>query len=195
MNLPEYAELHCLSNFTFLRGASRPEELVERANTLKYNSLAITDECSMAGVVLAHEAVKRLPPRYVGHTEVLLKLIIGTEITLEDGLKLVLLATDRKSYGHLCALITRGRMQAKKGSYRLTRADLNDGLPDCLALWVPGTQPEPDQARFVAKLFPCRAWIAIGLFNGPNDCARLSTLRELGKSTGLPLVAASSASE
>jgi error-prone DNA polymerase len=184
MNPPEYAELHCLSNFTFLRGASHPAELIERANKLKYSTLAITDECSMAGVVRAHEAVKKLP------SGSRLKLIIGTEVSLEDGLKLVLLATERRSYGNLCALITRGRMQAKKGNYRLTRADLNDGLPGCLALWVPGTQPDPDQARFVTELFPRRAWMAVGLFNGPNDRARLSKLHELGKSTNLPLVAA-----
>ena len=183
-SLPEYTELHCLSNFTFLRGASHPHELVGRANELEYSALAITDECSMAGVVRAYEAVKRLPP------ESPFKLIIGTEITVEDGLKLVLLATDRKSYGCLCALITRGRRQAKKGSYRLARADLHDGLPGCLALWVPGSKPEPDQGRFVAELFPRRAWIAVGLFNGPNDRARLNTLREAGKSSGLPLVAA-----
>src|SRR5690349_2858509 len=120
----EYAELHCLSNFTFLRGASHPEELVTRAHGLEYAALAITDECSLSGVVRAHEAVKRLPPR-MHAPEVRLQLIIGTEITLEDELRLVLLATNRASYGHLCALITRGRMRAKKGSYRLARADLS----------------------------------------------------------------------
>jgi error-prone DNA polymerase len=182
--LPQYAELHCLSNFTFLRGASHAHELIERACELGYSALAITDECSMAGIVRAYEAVKRLPPASP------LKLIIGTEITLEDGLELVLLATDRKSYGHLCALITRGRRQAEKGSYRLARDDFGDGLPGCLALWVPGAPPEPDQARFVAELFPHRAWIAAGLFNGANDHARLRTLHEVSQASGLPLVAA-----
>ncbi|HXV10083.1 MAG TPA: PHP domain-containing protein, partial [Burkholderiales bacterium] len=89
--LPDYAELHCLSNFTFLRGASQPEELVERARALGYSALAVTDECSVAGAVRAHVAAKKAG----------LKLIVGTEIRLEDGLKLVLLATDRTSYGNL----------------------------------------------------------------------------------------------
>ena len=129
-----YAELHCLSNFTFLRGASHPHELVERAATLGYRALALTDECSVAGVVRAHEAIKGLP------AERRLKLIIGTEIRLDDGLKAVLLATDRPGYGHLCALVTRGRMREEKGRYRLTRDDLAQ-LPGCLALLVPGMRP------------------------------------------------------
>jgi error-prone DNA polymerase len=67
---PSYAELHCLTNFTFLRGASHPEELVERAARLGYSALAITDECSLAGVVRAHAAAK-------AHG---LKLIVGAEV-------------------------------------------------------------------------------------------------------------------
>ena len=107
--LPAYAELHCLSNFSFLRGASHPEELVERAQALGYTALAVTDECSFSGVVRAHVAAKNAG----------LPLVIGTEVTLVDGLKLVLLATDRASYGNLSQLITRGRRNAVKGSYAL----------------------------------------------------------------------------
>src|SRR5437764_4273415 len=105
--LPDYAELHCLSNFSFLRGASHPEELVERAHQLGYRALALTDECSVAGVVRAHLAAKEFG----------LALLIGTEVTLVDGPKLVLLATERESYGNLCQLITCGRRHATKGTY------------------------------------------------------------------------------
>src|SRR5215470_12957637 len=98
--LPAYAELHCVSNFTFLRGASHPEELVSRAAALGYSALALTDECSFAGAVRAHVAAK----------DIGLQLIVGSEIQLKDGPKLVLLATDRGGYGHLADLITRGRM-------------------------------------------------------------------------------------
>src|SRR5205807_140563 len=101
MNMP-YAELHCISNFTFLRGASHPEELVARAQELGYAALAITDECSLAGIVRAHVEAKKCS----------LPLIIGSEFRLDDGLRLVLLATDRESYGRLSALITRGRRRA-----------------------------------------------------------------------------------
>jgi error-prone DNA polymerase len=182
--LPAYAELHCLSNFSFLRGASHPYELVEKAHELGYKALAITDECSVAGVVRAYEAVKKLPK---GAS---LRLIIGSEIRLDDGLKLVLLAADREGYGNLCSLITLGRRRADKGSYCLTRRELGGGLPGCLALLVPGTTLDLEQARFVAGCFPGRAWIAAELLCGPNDKSWLARLRELGKGSGLPLVAA-----
>ena len=100
-----YAELHCLTNFSFLRGASHPEELVVRAVELGYAALAITDECSVAGAVRAHVAAR----------EYGLKLIVGSEFRLEDGLRCVLLATDRAGYGQLCRLITRARRAAGKG--------------------------------------------------------------------------------
>jgi len=180
VSLPDYAELHCLSNFTFLRAASRPEELVERAQALGYVALAITDECSVAGAVRAHVAAKQSG----------LKLIIGTEIRLDDGLKLVLLATNRRGYGSLCALITRGRTRSPKGHYHLARCDLEDGLSGCLVLLVPGARPDPEDARYVAERFPGRAWIAVELLCGPNDRARLAALRETGVHSGLPLVAA-----
>ena len=77
-----YAELHCLSNFTFLRGASRAEELVARAHALGYAALAITDECSVAGVVRAHTALREL--RESG-AAVALRLLIGSELRLDDG--------------------------------------------------------------------------------------------------------------
>jgi error-prone DNA polymerase len=178
--LPDYVELHCLSNFTFLRGASHPEELVERAQSLGYSALAITDECSVAGVVRAHIAAKRCG----------LKLIVGSEFRFDDGLKLVLLAADREGYGHLCTLITRGRVRAAKGSYRLARSDLGQNLDGCLALFMPPDPPDAAQARFVAERFPGCAWIAAELLSGPNDRARLAALQELGAAVGLPLVAA-----
>ena len=90
-SLPQYAELHCLSNFSFLRGASHPEELAARASQLGYAALAITDECSLAGAVRAHLAAK----------EHGFKLIIGAEFRLADDAHVVLLATDRAAYGDL----------------------------------------------------------------------------------------------
>ena len=166
--LPAYAELHCLSNFSFLRGASHPEELVERAQALGYAALAITDECSVAGAARAHFAAKNAG----------LALVIGSEFTLTDGMKLVLLATDRASYGNLAQLITRGRRQAKKGTYALARDDVPPLAGGLLALWVPpgdGRRREgvdidaPAMARWVATTFPDRAWIAVELFARAGD--------------------------
>jgi error-prone DNA polymerase len=178
--LPAYAELHCLSNFSFLRGASHPEELVARAHQLGYGALALTDECSFAGVVRAHGAAK----------ECGLPLILGSEIRLADGPHLVLLATEREGYGNLSELITRGRRRGVKGRYVLEARDLDQGLPGCLALLVPGAAPDLTQARWVAERFPARAWIAAELLCGANDKARLAALRELGAACALPLVAA-----
>ena len=130
--LPAYAELHCVSNFTFLRGASHPEELIECACELGYRALALTDECSVAGAVRAHiEACNRD-----------FKLIIGSELRLVDGPRLVLLATNREGYGNLSDLITRARRAATKGTYQLRRDDLATGAPDCLALLIPDEEPD-----------------------------------------------------
>ncbi len=177
MPLPLYAELHCLTNFTFLRGASHAEELVERAAELGYAALAITDECSLAGVVRAHLAAR----------EAGLKLIVGTELRLADGLRLVLLATHRDGYGNLSELITRGRMGATKGRYRLGRSDLADGVPGCLAIWLPGDAVA--DGRWVAETFAGRAWLGVELHRGRDDNERLARLRRLGVETGLPPVA------
>jgi len=175
-----YAELHCISNFTFLRGASHPEELVLRAQELGYAALAITDECSLAGVVRAHVEAKQSK----------LPLIIGSEFRLDDGLRFVLLATDRASYGNLAALITRGRRNAVKGSYRLTRADLADGVTGCLALWLPGRSPDVDEARWLSARFPGALWIAAERLLDADDAVRCQKLIAIADATGLPLVAA-----
>ncbi|TMH46963.1 MAG: error-prone DNA polymerase [Betaproteobacteria bacterium] len=175
-----YAELHCISNFTFLRGASHPEELVLRAQELGYAALAITDECSLAGVVRAHVEAKQSK----------LSLIIGSEFRLDDGLRFILLATDRSSYGNLSALITRGRRNAVKGSYRLTRADITDGVAGCLALWLPGRSPDIDEARWLSVRFPGALWIAAERLLDAGDAARCQKLIAIANATGLAVTAA-----
>jgi len=157
---PDYAELHCLSNFSFLRGASHPEELVETAHALGYRALAITDECSLAGAVRAHLAAaeKKLP------------LILGAECVLAaeaerdqasessiavetgkpncalrdagtqdpiSGMRVVILATDREGYGNLSATITLARRRSAKGEYHLTAVDLVGRLSQCLVILLP----------------------------------------------------------
>jgi error-prone DNA polymerase len=126
-----YAELHVLSNFTFLRGASHPEELVETAVSLGYTALAITDECTVSGVVRAHVAARE---------NKLAKLIIGSEFRLTTGLRLVVLVRNRSGYAELCSLITRGRRAAEKGSYKVTADDFAAGLENCFVLWIPDNQ-------------------------------------------------------
>src|SRR3970040_1672473 len=175
--LPAYAELHCVTNFSFLRGASHPEELAARAAKLGYTALAVTDECSLGGVVRAHVAAK----------EHGLKLIVGAEFRIADGPKLVLLATDREAYGNLSQLITTARRRSQKGSYRVGWDDFDTGVPGCLVLLVPDEQPGLEDAQRVARSFAGRAWIAVELLCGPDDRARLDALLDLGRAAKLPL--------
>ncbi|TJZ72087.1 error-prone DNA polymerase [Chitiniphilus eburneus] len=177
---PGYAELHCLSNFSFQRGASSAQELVERAHALGYRALAITDECSLAGIVRAHVAARDCG----------LKLLVGAEFALADGLRLALLAPDRNAYGDLSELISLGRRNAEKGDYHLSRDDVESLSRRLLALWLPSDAPDADDGRWFANHFAERAWIAVELVNGPDDQGRLAQLRWLGEATGLPLVAA-----
>ena len=174
-----YAELHCLSNFTFLRGASHPQELVARAAELGYTALALTDECSLCGVVRAHVAAKERG----------LQLIIGAEFRLACGLRLVALATDRHGYGRLCRLITVGRRAAAKGGYHLTREDLAATLEHCLLLWLPGAVVQAEEARWLGEVFPGQVWIAVELLRGGADREWLAGLERLGREQSLPLVA------
>jgi len=176
--VPAYAELHCLSNFSFLRGASHPEELVLQAVRLGYSALAITDECSLAGAVRAHIEAKN-----VG-----LRLLIGSEFRVSDGMRVVLLAQNLNGYGNLCELITNGRRQAPKGKYRLARPDL--AIEDCLALWLPDAVPHVDDARWIADAFPGRGWAVAELLRGPDDAHQLHLIQETAGRVGIPVVAA-----
>ncbi|MCH7830065.1 MAG: error-prone DNA polymerase [Proteobacteria bacterium] len=176
-----YAELHALSNFTFLRGASHPEELVETAAALGYEALAITDECTMSGIVRAHVAAQEFG---------LKKLILGSELRLQSGRKLVVLAQNRNGYAALCQLISNARRAAQKGSYALTRADFEDGLPDCLALWVPDADLALDvEDHWIRETFRDRLWIAVELLADGRQHEHLDRLREEGRRLKLPLVA------
>ena len=185
--MPVYAELHCLSNFSFQRGASSARELFERAGSLGYTALAITDECSLAGIVRAFEA-----SRDTG-----LKLIVGTEVRLADGPKLVLLAMSRDGYSDICRLITTGRRRSEKGEYHLTRADAELLGAGVAVLWMtddaPAKRSAPHldgHAEWIVRHFADRAWLAVELHRGADDAARLATLRDLGRRHRLPLVAA-----
>lgn len=184
-SLPAYAELHCLSNFTFLRGASFPEELVEQASELGYQALAITDECSLSGVVRAHTAAKSRG----------IQLIIGSEFRLEGGCHLVVLASNRRGYGHLSHLISCARRETKKGTYQIDRNMVEANQPhDCLLLWLPDKNHSPEQqacqAVWLQRLFSGRLWIAAELLLRGDDRERLQQLYQLGRQYGIPLCAA-----
>ena len=212
--LPGYAELHCRSNFSFLTGASHPAELVQRAQALGYAALAITDECSLSGVVRAHLEAQRCG----------LHLVIGAEMRLaaapgqgaagsgtaqpaggeapRGGARLVLLAQTRRGYGNLSHWITVARRRAPKGSYLAHASDLEGrvpnapflaGLPECIALLV----PEPSQpfetvfahAMWLKTWFQDRAFIAIELLHRAGEQELLDVVWRVAELTGLAVVA------
>jgi len=201
--LPDVVELHAVSNFSFLRGASHPQELVQRALTLGYSGLALTDDCSLAGVVRAHLALTEARQAGVPGADTF-KLLIGSEFAVHEGpdpsappaFDLIVLACHRLGYGLLCEFITRLRRGVVgKGQARLQRAEIHPAaLGDCVLLLRPrrGT-PWGNllaQARWLRRCFPGRSWLAVELHHSLDDALWLRTLRSLSEATQVPLVAA-----
>ncbi|MEG4317216.1 error-prone DNA polymerase [Pseudomonas sp. FIP_A4] len=172
-----YAELHCLSNFSFQRGASSAQELFERAARLGYRALAITDECTLAGIVRAWQAAKDSG----------VPLIVGSEVRIENGPRLILLVENLTGYQALCRLITLARRRCEKGRYRLLFDDFVESPDGLLAIWLP--DDDDDHLPRLRRLFPQRLWLAVELHRGADDAAQLQYLLERATSCGLPPVA------
>ncbi|MBC8752164.1 MULTISPECIES: error-prone DNA polymerase [Paraburkholderia] len=195
--LPAYAELFCRSNFSFLRGASHAEELAERAAQLGYSAIAVTDECSLAGVVRAHVAAKAAK----------LPFIVGAYFKLvnADGAPafgLILLAKNREGYGNLSELVTLARTRAPKGEYRLTPQDLSRpdkdyrhllGVPDCLAILVPDFPAKEDvleaQVEWLDDTFIGRAWVGLVLHQRAMDDIHRGAIEFVARNFDVPVVA------
>ena len=185
--LPMFSELHVKSNFSFLEGASHPEELVRRAAELRYSAVAITDRNSLAGVVRAHGAAKTAG----------VKLIVGAEITPDDRAAVVLWAPDRAAYGRLARLITQGRRRAEKGACRLSIADvaeLSGGLLAGVMPWRSGVGRKQDALllRDLAAyrdIFGPRCSLLAELHYGPDDLQWAQRLAALSRRSRVPLVA------
>jgi len=208
MALPDYAELHCVSNFSFQRGASHPEELVERAYGLGYAALAITDECSVAGVVRAHVGLRehletltedeRTHPERPPHPRnEAFRLLPGSEFDF-GRCRLVVLPHDLEGWARLCEFISAARMHADKGTYHVDwlTSDLAS-LAHCEVLFVPRrvAGAVPDMAGLCADLahaaglFGRHLWLAVELPNEFDDDLWLAALQQAGAATGVPLVA------
>ncbi|OEE67438.1 error-prone DNA polymerase [Enterovibrio norvegicus FF-33] len=180
---PWFSEFHCKSNYSFLVGASHPEELVVRAATLGYNALAITDECSLAGVVRAYTAIR--------DQQLDLTLIIGSEI-LFKGEKLVLLCPNRIAYGELARLITQARMRSEKGHYQVFGEDFSH-IKHCLCIWLPTLEHEEksDSVHFqywVKQTFDGRLWIGAERLLLPDEARYLTLIDTLANTLDLPVV-------
>ena len=176
----EYAELHAISNYSFLRGASTPAELVVRADELGYHSIAITDECSLSGMVRA----------WVEAKERSIQLIIGSEFNFADNVRLVILVTSRIGYGNLCQIITHGRRHAEKGEYRLLLEDFAHlSVKDCLALWIVNDDSTTTDGERLKKYFAGKLWIGVGCQRSGRDEKLLRHSEVLATSCQLPRVA------
>ncbi|MHC5108462.1 MAG: error-prone DNA polymerase [Planctomycetota bacterium] len=190
---PRYAELQCKSNFSFLRGASHPEELVEQAVKLGIDALALTDRHTLAGVVRMHCAAKAAG----------LKLLVGVEIDPVDAPPILLYAINRAGYGQLCRLITRGRLREKKGACMITLADVADHADGLVGVMLegdlgtpvtPGQRVHDDDGRLVPAgevrdIFGTRLYVGVTVSGGSDDRSRWHRRRELARRLGVDLVA------
>jgi error-prone DNA polymerase len=189
MTLPAYAELHALSNFSFQRGASHAEELVERAAALGYSAIAITDECSVAGVVRAHGEAQK-------HG---LQLLPGAEFLVQcaEPFRLVVLPHNAEGWGNLCEFITQAKAAGdvvEKGSYLVTpESDLpmlqHCEVIFCLPQGAINTEAACARINSAKDLFDTKLWIAVELLQALDDALRLQQLQDLSQQTGVPLVA------
>src|SRR5215831_13916563 len=171
-----YAELQVTTNFSFLRGASHPDELVMTAASLGHQAIAITDHNSLAGIVRAHHAAK----------EVGIRLVVGCRLDFSDGTSLLAFPEDRAAYGRLTQLLTLGKRRASKGECHLDYADLaayGDGQI------VVALSENAEFATRVAADFSGRAYLAAHHLYRGDDARRLARLAALGEAAGLPLVA------
>ncbi|HSB95057.1 MAG TPA: error-prone DNA polymerase [Spongiibacteraceae bacterium] len=187
--MTQYAELHCLSNFSFLRGASHPWELVEQAAELGYSAVAITDECSFAGIVKAHVAA----------LEFGIQLLIGSELQLEENLTIIAIAPNKTAYSELSALITLARRRSDKGSYRLGLRDLEFNLRHNLIIWQPAlnasdraSDKAADNTHYAAELkriFDNRLWLGFSNLLCGDEPERLEECYRLSTNEKIPLLA------
>jgi len=185
-SVPPYAELAVASNFSFLRGASHPEELVERAAALGHHAIAIADRNTLAGVVRAHIAAKRLGFR----------LIVGARLVLTDGFETLVFPTDRAAYGRLSRLLTLGKRRAEKGQCEITLDDVlahgQGQIFIALPPAQPGTQPDAafgEKLVRLANLSGAECFLAAALLHNGDDERKLRRLANFAERWGVGLVA------
>jgi error-prone DNA polymerase len=190
--MTDYAELQVTTNFSFLRGAAHPDELVLTAAALGHRAIAITDRNSLAGIVRAYHATK----------EVGIRLVVGCRLDLRDGTSLLAFPQDRAAYGRLTRLLTLGKRRAPKGECHLDYPDVVAHSEGQIVVLLPPPVPSPasgggsgwgqdvtDFAARVAADFRRRAYLAVHHLYRGDDMRRLARLAALAEATGLPLVA------
>ncbi|WGO97531.1 error-prone DNA polymerase [Saccharophagus degradans] len=177
----QYTQLQTLTNYSFLKSASHPQELVEEAKILGYHALAITDECSLAGIVKAHVAAKELN----------LKLLVGSYFELTNGFKIIAIAPNRQAYAELSGFISLARRRASKGEYEAHLSDLRFRLQQCLIIWLPyfNNHISDVDVTTLATAFKQRLWIGVSHTLIAAEQRLFSHLNKLANALHVPLVA------
>jgi len=176
-----YVELQVTTNYSFLRGASHPEELFAQAAILGLPALGVCDRHSFAGIVRAWEAAQATGVR----------LIVGTRLDLTDGASVLVYPTDRAAYARLCHLLSLGKSRAGKGACDLAWSDLVAHGEGALAILLPD---DPDdtlaaQLRGLRRDFGNRGYLALTLRRRPDEAARLQRLADMAQAVGVPTAA------
>ncbi|MGJ1240074.1 error-prone DNA polymerase [Sphingobacterium sp. G1-14] len=182
-----YCELQITSNFSFLEGASHPEELIEQAARLGYNSVAVTDRNSLAGIVRAHMAAKKAG----------IRLIPACRLDLQDGPSLLAYPTDKEAYGRLSTLLTVGNLRTEKGKCELYKNDVFQHAEGIVFIICPpeklvvGFELEQSFIAFVQecqqRLQGCLNLGIKKLYRG-DDAKLLFRINQLGEHLAIPLV-------
>jgi len=182
----QYAELVCQSNFSFLKGASSPEELIAQANQYGYRAIAITDECSVSGIVKAYAHKKRFNLKHI-------KLIVGSKFVFE-GVKLVLICPTRLAYAELCRVITNARRRCEKGKYQLSKWDLTS-VQHCFVIWLPSGDKDKDEenGQWLKTLYQNRLRIGMRRHLTANEVSYLRQCEILSRKLDIKILACADA--
>lgn len=176
-----YSELFCQSNYSFLEGASHAEELVLQADFLRYNALAVTDECSVAGIVKVHAAIKQ--------HQLSLKQIVGSMFWLNEECQLLLLCPNRQAYAELCRIITNARRRSSKGAYQLSEWDIMSAK-HCLVIWLPQQHAQDNHwGNWLNQHHQGRLWIGVQRHLKQSDHDYVAHCASLSQNLQLPITA------
>ncbi|OEE91893.1 error-prone DNA polymerase [Vibrio crassostreae] len=177
----QYSELFCQSNYSFLEGASHAEELVLQADFLRYKALAVTDECSVAGIVKVHSAIKQ--------HKLSLKQIVGSMFWLNEECQVVLICPNRQAYAELCRIITNARRRSSKGHYQLSEWDIMSAK-HCFILWLPQQKNEDAHwGKWLSQHHSGRLWIGLQRHLKQTDQQYTDYCVELSQHHQLPITA------
>ena len=177
----QYSELFCQSNYSFLEGASNAEELVLQADFLRYKALAVTDECSVAGIVKVHSAIKQ--------HKLSLKQIVGSMFWLNEECQVILICPNREAYAELCRIITNARRRSSKGHYQLSEWDIMSAK-HCFIVWLPQQKNEDAHwGQWLSQHHSGRLWIGLQRHLKQTDQQYIDYCVEMSHHHQLPITA------